>query len=389
MDALAARIDTHLRTLVADAGHRPPGSPANRRATDYVASVLRAADLQVEEILFTARWWTPGTARLVVDGVPVPIEPPPFCRTSSAHGPAVAIDSPADLEHVDAGAVLILRGPLAQPLFPKAFPFVQIPEQAELIAALEGAQPAAVLAAVAEDATEPVFEDPDLAFPYATVPVSVGFGIGDGRQVRLEVQARLDTGDGVNLSAGTLTGRRTVVMAHIDSKVETPGALDNASGVATLLALAEEGVTDLGPVELVFFNGEDHYAAPGEQAWLARRGLEEAELAVNIDGAGLLGYPAAVSVLGGDGDLEADVSRAMDRPADLVHAEPWFESDHAMFAMRGIPAIAVTSGAPFGVLKRLSHAPDDNPARLDPSVLADVARFVRSLVSSTTAAPLR
>jgi aminopeptidase YwaD len=48
---------------------------------------------------------------------------------------------------------------------------------------------------------------------------------------------------------------------------------------------------DDGPtVELVAFNGEDHWAAPGEVAWLKHRGgrLGDVRLAVNIDG---IGFP--------------------------------------------------------------------------------------------------
>jgi hypothetical protein len=59
---------------------------------------------------------------------------------------------------------------------------------------------------------------------------------------------------------------------------------------------------------------------------------------------------------------------------------PWFESDHAMFAMRGIPAIAITSGAPFDLLKARSHA-DDSPADVDVGVLTSVASFIRAVLA--------
>ena len=378
-----ANVGTHLEALLMVAPRRPPGSPANRAATDYVAGALRDAGLEPTELPFRARYWTPGVARLKIDGDLVGIQPPPFCGPASASGTAVIVTSAGDLDLVrsDGGAVLVLEGELASPLFPKAFPFLSMPEQVALIGRLEALRPAAVLAVVDDDsAHEPVFEDPDLAFPYATIPGSIGEKIVPGTAIRLEVDASLDDGEGVNVSAGAAGGRRTVVCAHVDSKVTTPGALDNGGGVAALLALAERGLQGLTPVELVFFNGEDHYAAPGEQAWLAARDLTDVELVINVDGAGLRGYPAAVSTIGLPVDLQSRVEQLVaDAPA-LVMGVPWFESDHAVFAMRGIPAIAITSAAPFDLLKRRSHA-QDSFDDIDLGVLDSVAELIRALLA--------
>jgi hypothetical protein len=51
-----------------------------------------------------------------------------------------------------------------------------------------------------------------------------------------------------------------------------------------------------------------------------------------------------------------------------------------VFAMRGIPAVAITSGAPFDLLKRRSHG-DDSPQDLDVDVLSGVTSFVRALLA--------
>jgi aminopeptidase YwaD len=61
-----------------------------------------------------------------------------------------------------------------------------------------------------------------------------------------------------------------VVLAHIDAKAGSPGALDNAAGVVVLLLLAELLAGDTLPssIELVAINGEDYYSNPGEQLFL-------------------------------------------------------------------------------------------------------------------------
>ena len=55
---------------------------------------------------------------------------------------------------------------------------------------------------------------------------------------------------------------------------------------------------------------------------------------------------------------------------------PWYESDHAIFAMRGIPSLAITSAGDRDRLGRISHTDRDTRAVVDPVVLADVAAFV-------------
>lgn len=382
---VARRVRRHVDRLTSLAPYRPPGSPANRRATDYVQSVLAEAGVRVAALPFRATHWQPGRARLHVDGAVIEITPPPFAARADAQGRAVEAETAEQLGALgaDARSVVILRGDLAAPYFPKAFPFVALDDQQAVLAALEKARPAAVIAVVADDARhEPVFEDPDLAFPYATVSTSEGVALRSGSTVRLEIESTLSVGEGVNVSAGTMAGHRRLVCAHIDSKATTPGALDNGGGVAVLLALAEGGLDGLGAVELVFFNGEDHYAAPGEQAWLAANAIEDIDLAINVDGAGLRGYGAAASAIGADARLDAALAHALASVSAVRPGPPWFESDHVVFAMRGIPTVAITTDGPFDLLKRLSHASDDQPDRIDEQQLADVVEVLRSLLKN-------
>lgn len=69
------------------------------------------------------------------------------------------------------------------------------------------------------------------------------------------------------LSPG-LTGKKVVIGSHYDTWFDTPGAIDNAAGVTALLALAEMLVPEDSCVELVAFNGEDYYSAPGQVLYL-------------------------------------------------------------------------------------------------------------------------
>jgi Zn-dependent M28 family amino/carboxypeptidase len=62
-------------------------------------------------------------------------------------------------------------------------------------------------------------------------------------------------------------------------------------------------------------------------------------------------------------------------------AEPWIESDHAIFAMRGIPAVALTSEDVQALLGGLAHTPADTLEVLDLAVLEQLATDLPALLT--------
>src|SRR6056297_2825241 len=72
-------------------------------------------------------------------------------------------------------------------------------------------------------------------------------------------------------------------------KKGSPGTIDNATGVTVLLLLAELLKDHRGhyQIELVAFNGEDYYSAPGQMHYIkSKKGnFEDVVLNINIDGA--------------------------------------------------------------------------------------------------------
>lgn len=389
--SVAARIAHHLSVLARDIGARPPGSPANRRATDHLVTTLEAVGFAVEALPFEARWWEPGPARLRLGETWIPVAPAPFGRPCDVSGQVIRASTDAELEALPAttgapgagGAILVIDGELvAEPLFPKAFPFLDLPEQRWRIERLERLAPAAVIGVVAEPGALPLFEDADLAFPYLVVDASIGVAFERVRTVGLRVAGALHDGSGVNVAArtpGTVAadGGRTILSAHVDSKVTTPGAFDNAGGVAVLLALAESGALDDIPAELVFFNGEDHYATPGEQAWFGTADLATVRQAINLDGAGFIGRGSTVTAFACPPETEARLGTFVEARSGWSIAPPWYESDHAIFAMRGIPSLAITSDGVHDLLVDVAHTDRDTLDVVDPAILAGVASFIR------------
>jgi aminopeptidase YwaD len=180
--------------------------------------------------------------------------------------------------------------------------------------------------------------------------------------------------------------QKVVVTAHIDAYEESPGASDNASGVAVLLLLAEmlsDFAGDYG-IEIAALNGEDHYSAAGQTNYLNRYGgeLERVLLAVNVDGVGFERGGSAYSFYGCSPEVEPRAREVFDAFDGLVGGEPWFSGDHMIFVHAGVPSIAFASELASELMRTVTHTPLDRPELVEGQKLVQVARALDALVRS-------
>lgn len=216
--------------------------------------------------------------------------------------------------------------------------------------------------------------------------------------------AALDvTHDGVTLPAlwSTVPGaphdegdgaRRTVVLvAHYDTVASSPGADDNASGVAGLLEIARVLPRDLLAADVVLA-AVPFEERPGDLAGSAALaalltgdpGLD----VVAAVSAEMLGCSTVPRVTGDTGeDLLLIGYPGTDTLVDLLvaaagawspgrvrglavprHVPEIDRSDHASFHRRGVPAVMATDGAEFR--NRHYHQPSDTTETVDPTFLA-------------------
>jgi aminopeptidase YwaD len=391
----------HVAALCAAEPDRRPGSEGNRAAVASTAGAFERAGWEVDTPEFACTDWETEGGSLTVGGTAIDLVPSPYGLGVSAAGPIRLLTERPDPGRSDlAGSIVVLHGAAAsEPLTPKAFPFYGSEEHTAVIDALEAAAPAAVIAVTGKypalcGALDPfpLIEDGDFAIPTANLrPGDAGPVLGgEGAPAEVEIRSRrwLTTARNTIATRGPRRPRVTVI-AHLDSKPGTPGAVDNAAGVAVLLMLAEILSPERRPhldvgVELLAVNGEDHFAAPGEVHWLAANEdhLDDIVLAVNIDGAGYRGAGTAYSAYNLDGDQTARLEQAAAGRKSLVPGPPFFQSDHAIFAMRGRPAAAFTTEAFDEMLETLFHAPSDTPDRVDASLLLDIALAIADLIAS-------
>lgn len=396
LSALAASAHAHVGALCGVGPDRHPGSQRNRAATDYVAEQMRTLGLAVEELGFDVPEWRYRDATLRIGETRVAAHPGPFSPPADGAGPLVEVSSAEQLSGLSArGAVLLLHGDIAKEQFtPREYPWYANPEHAAILDTLEALGPLAIVAATGKNPATtaglspfPLIDDPGFTVPSAYVTAEQGEQLraraGERVGVRIDSQTAPATGiQPVGRLAGSGSGR-VIVGAHVDTKPDTPGALDNAAGVATILAVAEllAGQTLTHTVEFVPFNGEDHASSPGEVAYLAAYpDLSDVRLMVNVDDTGLLGGPSACSTYGLDDATSAVVEACVARAAGVEAGPQWPASDHMIFAMRGVPAIALIARDVDTVMGEITHTPADTPDKVDAEVLAQAARFIAEVL---------
>ncbi len=164
-------------------------------------------------------------------------------------------------------------------------------------------------------------------------------------RVRLEHRAAYETATSANVVAeipGTdPDAARVVVGAHYDTQLESPGAADNATGLAALLGMARAWA-DLRPlrtIELVAFGCEEP-AAWGASHFVARRDPESIAAMVNLDA---LGPPIdATRTIVADPRLATFAAESTAATGweveQQLDARDFPYADHAPFIAAGIPA---------------------------------------------------
>ena len=395
-DNLLRRSSEHLRALCVEIPNRRVGSDGNRAATHYAAGQLRAFGFDVDTPDFDCIDWSESGAVLAAGSERFEAFPSPYSLGCEVEAPLATAGSLAELEAGNLPErVLLLHGELArEPLMPKNFPFYNPDEHRRIIEALEARPPAAIVTATAYNPSMagalyplPMFEDGDFDLPSVYVTVEEGARLAGhaGESVRVESRARRIPSTGCNVVGRRGPGGpRVVVFAHIDTRLGTPGANDNASGVCALLLLAEGLRSDRLPLqaELVAMNGEDYYASPGERQYLAanKGRFDSIRLGINLDDVGYLHGQVAYSLYGVPDEMAKLIRARLGAHPGLVEGEAWYQGDHGLFLMNERPTLAMTTDRLSEVMSTITHSPQDTIDKVDPAKPAQVARALRELI---------
>jgi aminopeptidase YwaD len=397
MEPLSKKAETHLQKLCVDISNRRVGSAGNRKATDYFAEIVSSFGFETESPPFDCIDWSQDGANLVVNGETYEVLVSPYSLGCNVRGPLLAVTSIAELAAIDSSnAVLLMHGDIAkEQIMPKNFPFYNPDRHKQIVYLLEAKHPLAIVAATSRNPELaggiypfPLFEDGDFDIPSVYMTEDEGKKLGKhvGSVVSLDSKSTRIPSTGCNVIARKMgvSDQKVVVVAHIDAKIDSPGAIDNGTGVIVLLLLAEllEDYSGTLGIEIVAFNGEDYYAAPGQIQYFAMNSgeLSNMVLGINIDAAGFVEGKTAYSLYGPPPEVADAIHRAFASQEGMVEGEPWYQSDHSIFIQNQIPALAITSARFDYLTAEITHTPKDNPEIVDPVKLGYIALALKNIV---------
>jgi Peptidase family M28 len=228
----------------------------------------------------------------------------------------------------------------------------------------------------------PPWEGRVLPIPGVTVEAEAGerllalLSAGPTR-LRLEHRATYETATSANVVAeirgSEPDAARVIVGAHYDTQLESPGAADNATGLAALLGIARAwaGLRPARTIELVAF-GVEEPAAWGASHFVARRDPESIAAMINLDA---LGPPIdATRTVVADPRLAPFVAESAAATGweveQQLDARDFPYADHAPFVAAGIPAAWIWR---FPPPHPYYHSSGDTPRWVDFTRLAEDA----------------
>jgi len=377
--ALTEKAKSHLHVLCSEIGERRVGSEENRKATAYAKKVMEESGWKTEATKLTVIDWKTDGATLICNGKSFEVFSSHYSLGCSVQGELIAVNTIGQLEHADIKEkIVLLYGEIAsQQIAPKNFPFWNPKEHQHIISLLEQGNPKALICATERNSATaggvypfPLFEDGDFDISSVYMKDTEGEKLLSctGQTVELESKAIRIPETAFNLTAqnSIKSKNRIVITAHIDTKIGTPGAIDNGTGVSIMLILAEllKGHSFKYPTELVIFNGEDYYSTPGQLKYMEQNvgTFGDMLLNINIDGAG---YKEGLSCFSAF-DLPENILDILhevlwDTP-EIIEGLPWYQGDHSMFLQNGCPAIAVSSAWVIENMEcqEITHTPKDN-----------------------------
>ncbi len=373
----------HLKRVVAF-GPRPIGAASNLAAGEYIRGVFAGCGLDVEMEPYDCPYWEKGTAELECNGQKLAIFANPYSPNCDLRARTAACGTLAELQAAElAGKILLVHGVLAtQMITPEYVIYAQGPDP--LAERIKSKKPAAVIALEGNPNNLFIFlEDWSFPIPNARVHADAGRVLMQnlGTEVHLYLNSHTSQSRTANVVArqpGQIE-KRIVVCAHFDTTFDTPGALDNASGSAVLLTLAQRfaGQRTNCALEWVAFSGEDSGGVDFFPYAGAHPDFENICAAINIDGVADWLGTITLTMLGENAEIQAAAQALVSENPDLAWVEPWYESDHSAFFFRGVPALAFSSkGWPHGTM----HRPGDTAEVIDPAKLERAVDLVEALV---------
>jgi aminopeptidase YwaD len=387
----------YLNKLCSVNPNRRLGSDGNREATAFFADLVKNYGYQIDTYQFDCMDYKVEDFSLKHKKEKFEIYYSPYSLGCDIAANLVQVTTIQELEEVNCfGKILLMKGKLCrEQLMPKNFVFYNPSHHKKIISLLEAKLPAGIITASRKNPDQvgaiypyPLIFDGDFNVPSVYCSVEEGNRIsekeGECFSLKIDAQRIPSKGNNVILRKNLESKKKIVVCAHIDAYLDSPGASDNASGVTVLLILAEmlKDIKGKMGIEIIAFNGEDHYSVAGQMDYIKRYGdeIKNIELAINIDDVGFHEGGTGFSYYKFPEKKQSKVNRVLDHYPNINESFRWFQGDHMIFAQKGVPTIAVTSELAHKLMVTITHTEKDTPDKIDPGKLVVLAKALSDIV---------
>ncbi len=390
------RIEHNLEYLINKIGERPVGLESNHQTVRFLEKEFDNSGYKIKKNDFDCVCWENSGAILSTSIGECEIEPGPFSKPFDDTSSIKMIETIDQLKSSRIeDKIVVLHGDIVKnPLMPKDFPFFYPDVHQQIIETLEEKNPKAIVAITGKHPfcgldPFPLFNDGNFNIPNASASQEIANKmIKNGKEMTLKIRSKRIPGKGQQLiaSKGIEEAGKVVICSHMDTAYNTPGALDNASGLVVILETATLLSEYTGPYQLEFvpFNGEDYFGVGGQLAYLGDKefDMNKVVLAINIDSPGYIDSKTAVSFYNFNALHRKRIENVMDRHQICETGSEWIAGDHSIFAFCNIPTIAITSSNLLGEVMELTHTPRDTIDMVDPETLKQTASFLAEYIKS-------
>lgn len=378
---------------------RPVGTETNEMILCYLENEFIRAGYGVDSLPFDCAVWEHEESSLKIGETEFSIVASPFSKPFGGTGEAIIIKSIQDLQEQQLrGKIVILCEKIAQsPLQPKDFPFYYPDEHKVIISLLEEQMPKAIVTVTSKDPMRgmcpfPMFEDGNFLIPSAYVSdhmlPQIMQLVHKSPLVTLAINSKNTAASSRQLVAYKKSPKsmgKIVVCAHMDTKYNTAGALDNATGVAVLMQMMQslKDVSSTFEIDFVPFNSEEYFGNNGEVKYLEyiNNRQDKIALVINIDSPCHLGSQTAISYYNLNENIKFEVDSIITKYDQIVKGNEWYSGDHYAFVLKGIPCLAVTSSDFFIGALEWTHTPKDTLDTIDPELITPTAKFLSELTN--------
>ncbi|HYE82389.1 MAG TPA: M28 family peptidase [Clostridia bacterium] len=394
-------MKTTIEFFTEIAKERPVGSEANQNVLNIIQAEASQRGCDITLLPFECKSWRRGRSFIEAGSISYEIYPSPFSKSYNGSGDIAVVHTLEELMAANINEkVLFLQGEIAKnQLMPKDFPFYYPDEHKQIIDLLEEKKPKVIIAVTGKNPAcgldpFPMFEDGNFSIPSAYINESTAIEIlKNNGIVKLCISSEFTNVNSSQIIAVKKSKEKSnakiVVCAHMDTKYDTPGAIDNAAGVAVLLdTMGNLKDYDVPyDIEFVPFNSEEYYEVKGELEYLnyMESSADSVKFMINIDGPCHKESQIAVSSYNFDEELSDKLITEIKRNENVIIGAEWYSGDHSMFAYRGIPCISVTSSNLYGSDLELTHTGKDTIDQISYSLISETAAFLAGFIRSVAA----